>query len=216
MERAIDSSQPFAAWVTRSMLAVCYAEKAIYELPESKLTVEGVRSTLRDVERRLLLLDEGSPRPTLAIPHLISGESSAYYHGYVLARMAVFQARAHFQRRDGHLVDNPRIGPELARLWWQPGNSLSFTEFVERLTGSPLSAAPLSEHVNQTADERKQSARAMLTRLESVPVLAGPVELDAKISIVHGHQRVAQFDGDFRAFCDEFAAFIDSFGAARA
>ena len=34
-------------------------------------------------------------------------------HGYVLAEMAVHQTRYFFLRRDGHLIDNPRIGPEL-------------------------------------------------------------------------------------------------------
>jgi hypothetical protein len=215
MERAIDSGQPFAAWTVRSMLAVCYGEKAIYELPESELTLEGIQRALREVERRLLLLEEGSPRPTLSIPHLISGESSAYYHGYVLARMAVYQARAHFIERDGHLVDNPRIGPELARVWWQPGNSVTFTEFVRRLTGAPLTALHWSNYVNQSAEERKQSARASLARLESIPVPGARVELDAKISVVHGREKVATLSGDFQAFCAEFAAFIDEQAAQR-
>jgi hypothetical protein len=170
---------------------------------------------LREVERRLLLLEEGSPRPTLSVPHLISGESSAYYHGYVLARMAVFQARTHFLARDGHLVDNPKIGPELSRVWWQPGNSVSFTEFVRRLTGAPLSALHLSKHVNESAEERKQSARAALKRLESVPVPERSIDLDAKISVVHGRERVATLNGDFSAFCAEFSAFIDRESAAR-
>jgi hypothetical protein len=216
IERAIDLGQPFAAWTTRSMLAVCYAEKAIYELPESELTKDGVLRVLRDVERRLLLLDDGSPRPTLSVPHLLSGEASAYYHGYVLARMAVFQARQHFQSRDGHLVDNPRIGPELSRVWWQPGNSVSFTEFVRRLTGAPLSAGPLSEYVNGSAEERKQVARAACQRLSAIPKLESKVELDAKISIVHGNQRVAELGHDFATFCRQFAAFIDAFVAGRA
>ncbi len=210
MERAIDSSQPFSAWSTRAMLAVCYAEKAIYELPEHDLTSERVLSTLRDVERRLLFLAEGSPRPTLAVPHLLSGESSAYYHGYVLARMAVFQARRHFEERDGHLVDNPRIGPELARVWWQPGNSVRFAEFVRRLTGKSLTAAPLSEHVNATAEARKVSSRAAIARLSEVPHPPSLVELDAKIRVMHGNQLVSELDGDFSAFSARFSSWISS------
>ncbi|MEO6709471.1 MAG: M3 family metallopeptidase, partial [Planctomycetota bacterium] len=115
MERAIRATQPFAAWHARAMLAVCYAERALYEIPDEQLTSERVQAEVRAVERRLLFLDEGGPRPVLAVPHLLAGESSAYYHGYVLAEMAVETTREHFLARDGHLCDNPRIGPDLAR-----------------------------------------------------------------------------------------------------
>jgi len=209
MERAIDARQPFAAWSARAMLSVCYAEKAIYELPESELTVDGVLRAVREVERRLSFLEDGSARPTLAIPHLISGEASAYYHGYVLARMAVFQARAHFRDRDGHLVDNPRIGPELARVWWQPGNSVRFGELIRRLTGTPLSAVHYSEHLNATADEHKIATREAIARLESIAPGPLAVELDAKVRVVHGHETVAELGGDFGAFCRQFAEWVD-------
>jgi Zn-dependent oligopeptidase len=209
-ERDIEARQPFAAWGTRAMLAVCYAEKAIYELPESELSVERVLATVREIERRLLLLDEGSPRPILSVPHLISGDFSAYYHAYVLAEMAVFQARSHFLHRDGHLVDNPRIGPELARVWWQPGNSVPFAELIARLTGKPLSAAHLAEHVNDAADERKRKAKEAVARLADIPEREERVDLDATIRIVHSRERVAELGGDFPAFCEEFSRWIDA------
>ena len=44
--------------------------------------------------------------------------------GYVLADMGVYQTRDFFVARDGHLLDNPRIGPDLKSAYWQPGNSL--------------------------------------------------------------------------------------------
>jgi len=210
IEQRIEALQPLTAWYQRLSLAVCYGERAIYELSDAELSAERVLNALRDVERRLLGLEQGSPRPVLSIPHVLSGDFSAYYHSYVLAQMAVHQARAFFLERDGYLVDNPRIGPELARVWWQPGNSVGFRELVQRLTGKPLSAEPLARHLTASVDDAKRDARASVQRLADVPEWSGPVELDARIRIVHGDQQVAELKGDFAAFSNEFASFIDA------
>ncbi len=209
IERAIDAHQPFAAWNVRAMLAVCYGEKALYELPDDQLTPARALEVLREIERKLLLLDDGAPRPILAVPHLLSGDSSAYYHGYVLAEMAVHQTREHFLARDGHLVDNPRIGPELAAQWWRPGNSVSFGEFVLRLTGRELSASAMATSVNRSAAEARVEARESIARLERVPRPTGKIELDAHIRVAHGRETVAELRGDFDAFSAEFARWID-------
>ncbi|MBI1851935.1 MAG: peptidase M3 [Planctomycetes bacterium] len=209
IERGIRATSPFAAWGVRSMLVVCYAERAIYEIPDRELSAERVLAAIRDVERRLLFLDEGSPRPVLAVPHLLAGESSAYYHGYVLAEMAVEQTRAHFVARDGHLVDNPRVGPDLERAYWRPGNSVAFSDAIERLTGQPLGAAALAARVNRTTDEALRESRAMVDRLSSIPEYRTPVRLGAKLTIIHGRETIARLEGDFAAFAATFARWID-------
>jgi hypothetical protein len=193
----------------RSMLAVCYAEKAIYELPARALTSENVLRTLRKIEHELLFLEGGSPRPTLSISHLLSGDFSCTYHGYVLAQVAVAQARSYFLGRDNYLVDNPRVGPELARVWWQPGNSVSFAEFVQRLTGQSLSAVPLAERLNQTTEQRKAEALASIAKLSEIPAASEPIDLEARIQIVHGAESVAEYRGDFAKFSAQFASWID-------
>jgi len=210
VDRSIDAHQPKAAWTMRSMLAVCYAEKAIYELPSAALTAENVLRVVREVEQRLLFLEGGGPRPTLSISHLISGDFSCTYHGYVLAQIAVAQARSYFLARDGHLVDNPRIGPELAKVWWQPGNSVSFAAFVRTLTGQDLSAAPLAARLNQTAAQRKAEAHASVTKLADIPRAPNAIDLDARIRVVHGTQTIAEYRGDFAKFAADFANWIDS------
>lgn len=211
-ERAIDASQPFAAWRARAMLAVCYGEKALYEIPDAELSAERVLTELRKVETRLLFLEEGSPRPILAVPHLLAGDSSAYYHGYVMAEMAVHQAREHFIARDGHLVDNPKVGPELARVWWQPGNSVNFDEFVRRLCGASLTAAPLARSLNRDAATARREAREAIERLQRVPPGPATVELDARIRVVHGRETIAELGADFDAFSAQFARWIDAQG----
>ncbi len=216
MERAIRTSQPFAAWEVRAMLAVCYGERAIYELPEEQLTPEGVLAALRREEQRLLFL-EGSPRPVLAVPHLLSGESSAYYHGYVLAEMGVQQTREHFVARDGHLVDNPAVGPELAETYWRPGNGERCSPLIERLTGKPLGASALARHVNRTVEEALADARAQLERLASIPAREGPVELEARIRMVHGNETIGEVEpgGSFEALAEQFGAWVDRLTAER-
>ena len=49
-------------------------------------------------------------RPLMSVPHILADESSAYYHAYVLAEMSVHQTRAHFKRKYGAMVDNPKVG----------------------------------------------------------------------------------------------------------
>ncbi len=107
IEKEVRAMQPFEAQNIRNMLIVCYCEKALYEMPDDELTSENILSTFREIETRLTMLPEGGTRPTLSVPHLLSWEASAYYHGYVLAQMAVEQTRVHFVRKFGRLVDNP-------------------------------------------------------------------------------------------------------------
>jgi hypothetical protein len=210
IERGRRARQPLAAWELRQRLSVCYGERVLYEIPDDELTPERALQELRDVERRLLFLEDGSPRPILAVPHLLSGESSAYYHGYVLAEMAVHQTREFFLARDGRLTDNARVGPTLREAYWRPGNSRGFGEFVQGLTGAPLSAGHLARHVNRSPDEAAQAGRAVLARLPRGAGAVRPVSLNATIRVMHGNESIAATeDGTFEECAEAFAAWID-------
>ncbi|MBL8859140.1 MAG: peptidase M3 [Planctomycetes bacterium] len=207
--KGIEIAQPLAAWNIRAMCAVCYAERALYEIPDSELTAERVLRELRAVEERLLFLDGGSPRPTLAVPHLLSGESSAYYHGYVLAEMAVQQTRAFFRARDGYLVDNPRIGPDLREHYWRQGNALTFFDFVENLTGAPLTARAMAGDANRSVAEALSEARADLQRAALKPRADVAIDLGAKLRVVHGRETIAELGAaGFEPFERAFAQWI--------
>ncbi|MFG0316237.1 MAG: M3 family metallopeptidase [Planctomycetota bacterium JB042] len=216
IEKAIRAGQPHAAFGLRSMLSVCYAERAIYELPEDELTPERVLAVLREVERRFCFMEAGGPRPVLSVPHLLSNDSSAYYHGYVLAEMAVEQTRRHFEERDGHLTDNPRIGPELRDAYWREGNLRRFSDFVERLTGRPLSADDLAARATRSVDEAVAKARERIERLADVPAFEGAPRLNAEIRVQHGNETIASIDqrdggadADVAAFTGAFTAWVD-------
>src|SRR5207249_2057518 len=139
----IVSSQPMRAFNERSLAVVPYFEAALYELDDAALTADAVLALARQAEVRLLGIE--SPRPLLAIPHLLNQESAASYQGYLLADMAVYQTRAFFLRRHGYLTDNAAIGPALAEHYWAPGNSIDHDATLRSLTGEGFAARYLAE-----------------------------------------------------------------------
>ena len=176
------------AGMFRSMLVVCYAEKALYEMSEEELTPENIKEKCVALEQNMLFLN-GGPRPLLSIPHLLG--AAAYYHGYVLAQMAVYQTRAYLRGKHGTLLDNPKIGPELAAKYWQPGNSRNFLECVEDMTGEPFSAKATVELVNRTLDEVYAEADTLIAKEKETPAFTGTVDLDAIITAQHGDEIIA-------------------------
>jgi hypothetical protein len=209
LDEAITRRQKYAANGVRMLLVVPYVERMLYELADSELDAKVILQRTREIERDLLFLTE-SPRPTLSIPHLISGESSAYYHGYVLAEMAVQQTREFFLKRDGHLVDNARIGPDLAKHYWNPGNSRTFLSLVEDLTGKPFSADALVRDSNRDVAEALEETARSLAREPEIPQSTTAIDLDARISLVHGDEVIAsnRHGETFEQIEKDFAAWL--------
>jgi hypothetical protein len=83
IEEDIKATQPFSVFQLRSMLAVPYFEKALYELPEEEISAEKIQSLADEIE--LKIQGGFSPRPLLSVPHIISDEASCYYHAYVVS-----------------------------------------------------------------------------------------------------------------------------------
>ena len=73
----IASSQPMRAFDARSIAVVPYFESALYRMADTDLTPERVLALARETEVRVLGVE--SPRPLLAIPHLLNQESAASY-----------------------------------------------------------------------------------------------------------------------------------------
>ncbi|MEM8885217.1 MAG: M3 family metallopeptidase [Planctomycetota bacterium] len=209
VEKAIRVRQRAEASSLRAMCTICYAERTIYEIPDDELTAERVLAELRRVENECLGMD--ASRPALSVPHLLAGESSAYYHGYVLALMGVEQTREHFLRRDGHLMDNPKIGPEMQRVYWKPGNSKSFPAFIEEMTGETVSADALARAASRTPDEAVEEAKKMVAKAESIPAFDGAIELQGTFTVAHGNETIASTkDDSFETVCDKYARWIEN------
>ena len=189
----ITKKHPFKAFALRAMLTVCFAEKAIYEMSDASLTPDNVIKTLRDIETELQFLNSGT-RPVLSVPHLLSGESSAYYHGYVLAEMAVHQTRRFFLNRDGKLVDNASVGRDLAEHYWKPGNAKTFPDMILGLTGQAFGAEATVEMVNKPLDAALAETDAA-ARHGGIKASKGEpqskVDLDAVVRVAHGDELIA-------------------------
>lgn len=79
MLQEIRSTLPYEVFSLRAMLAVPYFERALYELEEVDVTPERVISLADEIE---LSVQGGlAGRPLLSVPHILSDESAAYYHG---------------------------------------------------------------------------------------------------------------------------------------
>jgi len=203
----IESRIPFMAFDERSIALVSYFEAAVYRMKDEDRTADAVLELARDTETQIL--GQPSPRPLLAIPHLLNQESSAAYHGYLLAHMGVYQTRASLLDRFGYLTDNPAVGPLLAEHYWGPGNSVSYDASLESLTGSGLSARALADACNQSVDDAWADAEACMqsAAARAYPDEA-PASLDATIRIVHGLEVPADSSESEDAMCSTFERWV--------
>ncbi|MBA2800308.1 peptidase M3 [Aeromonas veronii] len=206
IKEMIAARQPFRAFNERQIALVAYFERDLYAMDEAERSPEAVLALARQWERKIVGVE--SPRPLLAIPHLLNQESACAYHGYLLALMAVEQTRAFFLKRDGYLTDNPRIGPDLAAHYWGPGNGMSHDETLRSLTGEGFSAVPLAEACNLSADEAWQQAQACMAAAQQRPVAGEGSPLDAHIRVVHGAELIADNSESETRMLADFEAWI--------
>jgi Zn-dependent oligopeptidase len=203
----VATSQPMRAFDARSIAVVPYFESALYQMADEDLTPERVLALARETEVRVLGVE--SPRPLLAIPHLLNQESAASYQGYLLALMAVSQTRAHFLDEFGYLTDNPAIGPALSAHYWEPGNSVDHNRMLRGLTGEGFSARHLAEDCHATAEEACTRAEASMRAAEARRYPdAVPASLDAEIRIVHGDTVIADTSEGEAAMCARFEGWV--------
>jgi len=207
----IDSKQPFKAYEERSILVVPYFERALYELSDDELSPERVTRLARETEKRILGL-QCSPRPLMAIPHLLSDEAACAYQGYLLAHMAVYQTRAYFTERFGYLTDNSEIGPLLAQHYWHAGNSVNHNGTIESLTGEGFNAKYLADECVLSAEqawEIEQHKIASLANRSRADVVA----LNATIVVVDGSEELAANTVSNNDMCNSFERYIaDTYG----
>jgi oligoendopeptidase F len=208
LKRAALEQHRYLARELRYLLIIPFVERALYEMPEDQMTPENVLRVVRETENKLLFAD--SLKPAITIPHILSNISSAYYHGYVLAELAVYQTRAFFQKKYGFIVDNPRLARDLAKNYWAEGNAKTFFEFVERMTGEPFSVQATLDVVNLTQEQVSAEVDRAIVQEQEIPHFTGPVDLNATLILEHGDTVVTSNEGgkSFEQTSQEYADWV--------
>ena len=206
IERNIREKHPYKVMTLRAMIAVPYFEKALYELPEDQLTKENILRIADEIEEKI----QGgfSGRPLMSVPHILADESSAYYHGYVFAEMAVHQTREHFFNTEGYIVDNPNVGPKLEAEYWRAGSGKpGFLGLVRNLTGAPLSHDAWVKELGVNVDDLIKSERAAYDKSIAEAKTSADVNLDMRMLFVHGDEVIADSAENNQGFLKACAVF---------
>lgn len=194
IEEAIRATHVYDIFALRNMLVVPFFEKALYELPEEKLDdKEFILNLADEIETKICGGLMG--RPVLSVPHIMSDESSCYYHGYVLAEMSVHQTRHYFLKKYGYLTDNPQIGPELTEAYWKCGNAEMFLDLVKNLTGEPLTSNSWVADLAETMEDKVKAERELYEAMTQNEDGRGRLEKNADVDKVL-NMRLICSDGD--------------------
>jgi oligoendopeptidase F len=207
-ERKARKLQPLLPLDLNSIIFVSTFEKEIYEA--KKLTPELVVKVAKKNFRKYFDRSVDSVW-ALGVPHIYSWESSASYHGYGLAELALSQWREYFYQKYGYIVDNPRVGKEMQKVW-KIGARKTFKEFVKMATGKPLSAQPFIRDVTRSLPHRLKLGRERIARLAKVRPHTGPINLNATIRMVHGKQEIANNKKGFEAMAAKYKQWLQTQG----
>lgn len=182
-------------------------ERQIYEC--KNLTKEFVLDTARKVNGKYFDRSEDSIS-ILNVPHIYSWESSAYYHGYGLAQLGVSQWRDYFFKKYGYIVDNPKVGKEMAKVW-KYGSLYTSGEFIKLATGKALDPDIYIKNITRTIDEIIKISKYRISKLYKIPLNKKPVKLNAKISMVHGAKKIADNSKGFEEMDRKYKDWLKSF-----
>ena len=193
---------------SRRTLAVPLAEREIYNLPDDKLSADRIIEIFRRAESSMTFLN-ASPVPIGAITHIQTSQTTPYW-SYTLAEMGAQMTRAYFLNRYGRIVQNPRVGPELTRAYWNPGNSRTLLENVRDLTGQEFSAEAMIAAINKTPEQIDAEIERARELAAELPKQTGRIELGASILLTHGDETIAtNTDGSsFEDMVEKYDAWI--------
>lgn len=205
-ERKLKAIHPLLPLDMMGIMFVMEFERTIYEC--KNLTREFMLETAKAVYKKYFDKSEDSIS-ILNVPHIYSWESSAYYHGYGLAELGVAQWRDYFYKKYGYIVDNPNVGKEMTKVW-RHGSLYTSGEFIKMATGRARSADTYIKNITRPLDEILKTAKQRISRLKKVPVNKKPVKLNAKITLVHGKQRIADNKKSFEVMEAKYRAWLKS------
>ncbi|OHA16839.1 MAG: hypothetical protein A3C79_00730 [Candidatus Taylorbacteria bacterium RIFCSPHIGHO2_02_FULL_45_28] len=189
------------------MMSICFVvffEKEIYEC--KNLTREFVIKAAQKASKKYLDRSLNSIS-ILNVPHIYSWESSAYYHGYGLAKLGVSQWREYFFKKYGYIVDNPKIGEELKKIW-SYASVYSAKKLIFMATGKKLSPDAFIRDVTRPIDDIIVDAKAKIRRLDKVRRHTRPINLGGKIIMMHGKKKITDNSTSFESMDKKYKAWL--------
>jgi oligoendopeptidase F len=203
-KRKVEKLNPIRPLGLNIIMFVANFEKEIYETKH--LTSDNVKDLAKKNYKKYFAYSEDSLM-ALNIPHIYSFESSASYHGYGLADLALEQWRDYFFKKYGYIVDNPNVGKEMAKVW-AFGGAKTFNEFVLLATGKKLSPEALVKDITATVPEILKNAKKKIARLQKVKKYSGPIKLNAKINMVSGKKIIANNAKSFEDMAMKYGKWL--------
>lgn len=200
-EKIVTDLAPLSGRSMLGMASVVKLEQTLYTVCEDQLTPEYICNLVRDINMRYSDMKTPSLR-LLTIPHIYSRSSSAYYHGYAMATLALHQFREYIYDRDGYIVDNPKIWAFLQQ-WRAPGSSKSMNELMQDMIWSDLSPDAYLAQVTLSPSTKIEKS---LDRLEMTMNKRTPVEsvaINATIELRDGKDLIWSSETDGREGMNE-------------
>lgn len=194
------------------ILFVSSFEKQIYESKD--LTRAKVLSIAKTAFRKFFDYSQDSLF-ALNVYHIYHWDSSAYYHGYGLAQLALLQWREYFYEKYGYIVDNPDIYREMYQVW-KLASAKTFKEFVVMATGKPLSADAFIRSITRSVPATLALAKKRIARLKRIPIYKKKIDLNATIKMVHGKKVICTNKKSFEDMAAKYKAWLKKIEKAQA
>jgi oligoendopeptidase F len=204
-ERKVRKLHALSPLDLHSVMMVSNFERSIYEA--KNLTTKEVIKIAKRVYRKYTDRSFDSVS-LLNVPHIYQTESSASYHGYGLAMLAVNQWRAYFYKKYGYIVDNKNIGKEITKVWVL-GSSKTFKEYVKIATGKELSADAWLEAATSSIQKVLTKAKKRIARMQKVKKYSGKINLNASVVLVDGKNKIADNSKGFEAMAKSYALWLN-------
>ena len=205
-ERELDKLHALSPLSMNGISSVMAFEKEVYEV--KNLTETKLKKIARSVYTKYT--DSAVPSyRLLSIPHIYSWESSCAYQGYGLAQLAVAQWRDYFYKKFDYIVDNPKVGKELKKMWTY-GSALPFPECVKLATGKKLSPQAFLKAVTASKSTVKNRASKKITKQASLKQKKTNCDMKATIKMVHGKKVIASNKSSFAKMSDRYGKWLKS------
>ncbi|MES2213716.1 MAG: M3 family metallopeptidase [Patescibacteria group bacterium] len=203
-EKILRKVYPLKPLGLNGIISVCAFERDIYETKD--LNYEKVLEIAKKNFRKYSERSEDS-LGLLNVPHIYSWESSASYHGYGLATLALSQWREYFFKKYGYIVDNPNIGKEMKKVWKFAG-SKTFSDFVKLATGKKLSPNAYLAGATASLSIILKKSKERIVRLSKVKISNKKIELNATVRMVHGKKEIANNKKSFEDMTEKYAKWL--------